>query len=466
MKLAFLFNKENWLRLSLLFLLVFIPFNTKKFIYAFTGRIEDFLSVFLYASDIFLFLFLILFLVVSRHWPPEDLKINKIIFICLILFLTWAGFSIFWADYPLAAFYRFIRLLMLAAGALVIAVVLKKKIIDFKIIAVVVAGSAVFQSLIALYQFVFSHSVGWWWLGEPLISLFRPGGARFFVNDEAVLRSFGTLPHANILAAFLVLGLISFGYLWLKSRSFSGYLVIGLGIFIILTALVVTFSRSGWLSFVLAFLLITINGLINRQYRLITVSLFLLFGVLIGILMIYFNDFIFARAHFPASDASIIQRQAFNQIGWHIIKTNFSGVGLANQVFYAADNNLYQQFGMNRKNSQQPIHNLYLLIGSELGWIGLILFFVFLFFVFRAVVLNQRIFVKPEIAFPIIMFITFLALGLVDHYFWDLQSGMLMFWLILGIIINISPRSSTDRTLASGAGNGSSNLPEDANSYS
>jgi len=34
--------------------------------------------------------------------------------------------------------------------------------------------------------------------------------------------------------------------------------------------------------------------------------------------------------------------------------------------------------------------------------------------------------------------IAFLFIGLFDHYFWTLQQGRLMFWLVLGLMLSVS----------------------------
>ena len=90
----------------------------------------------------------------------------------------------------------------------------------------------------------------------------------------------------------------------------------------------------------------------------------------------------------------------------------------------------------------QPVHNIYLLIASETGLIGLILFLVFIFQLFRKIIGQEY--------FLLLIVFSFLFIGLFDHFFWTLQQGQLMFWLTLGIMGAGCPHSLTDKAYPSG----------------
>ena len=86
-------------------------------------------------------------------------------------------------------------------------------------IAAVVAVSAVFQSVVGFLQFILGKSVGLWFLGETAFGPGTPGIAKVTINGLQFARAYGTMPHANILAGFLVLGLLAFFYLFLSEKS-------------------------------------------------------------------------------------------------------------------------------------------------------------------------------------------------------------------------------------------------------
>jgi O-antigen ligase len=74
----------------------------------------------------------------------------------------------------------------------------------------------------------------------------------------------------------------------------------------------------------------------------------------------------------------------------------------------------------------QPVHNIYLLVLSELGIIGFFFFLILLFFSLRTILKNKNLVVA-------VLLFEVLFLGLFDHYFLTLQQGQLLFALIIGL---------------------------------
>ena len=68
----------------------------------------------------------------------------------------------------------------------------------------------------------------------------------------------------------------------------------------------------------------------------------------------------------------------------------------------------------------QPVHNLYLLVASETGLLGLLFFLGWL----GTVLWRSRS--HPFLLVPCLLL---LVAGLFDHFFWTLQQGSLLFWL-------------------------------------
>jgi O-antigen ligase len=85
----------------------------------------------------------------------------------------------------------------------------------------------------------------------------------------------------------------------------------------------------------------------------------------------------------------------------------------------------------------QPVHNVFLLIWSELGIIGLVLFILFLWKVFRANNTVPRLPADEAGGTPVFKAIL-LGLTIImffDHYFWDIQQGQIILWMILGLVV-------------------------------
>lgn len=419
-------------RLILLIFFVFLPLNVKKFFWPFGRGLDDLQGIFLYAADISLFVFLVISIFLFRR---DFFRAGpRFIRTVLGVFLAVAGLSLFQAGEILPAAYHFAKLLLAAAGAWSLALFLRSGLINLKKIAAVIAGGAVFQSWLGFYQFAAGQSLGLRWLGEPVVAdKFTAGMARYAAAGQVFLRAFGTLPHANIFAAFLVLGLLALAYLWLIRRpgNLKNSLFLGIGFLSISVGLVASFSRSGWLSAIVGLAVLVLAGLKNRILRRETFSLFVLLAVIAGLLLSYWGWLILPRAGFTLAEVSVADRLTYNKIGWEIIKDNPLGVGIGNQVFYAADQGLYQAAGLARETLWQPIHNLYLLIGTEIGWLGLVLFLAFIGWLKLK---TLRLPASPEKFFALATSASLLFFGLFDHFLWDLQSGVLMFWLVVGIM--------------------------------
>jgi len=463
---------EKLIRPAFFLFLIFIPFGTKKFIFSFTEPINELNSAFLYGSDILLLSFLILFIFNYRKIHSNVLKNIGIdhahSLLLFSLFLAFAAASIFFAAHSGPAIYQFFRLFLAAIGMLAAAQVLRQGLVKFKEVMGILAASALFQSLVGFLQFKFQRSVGLWVLGEPVGTVFTKGLATVRIAGGTLLRAFGTMPHANIYAAFLVIGLIAIFYFYLctERREFGKRALISVAIFFIALALVLTFSRSGWITAGVATLAFLFWGVANKNYRPQTLKLAVVLVTCFLLLVTSFGWAIFPRAHLSMRDSSISNRYIFNLVGLEIIKDHPLGVGIGNQLQYAIDNGLYLKHGLTKFYSWQPIHNIYLLIASEIGIAGLLSFIIFLFLlVFRnpkseirsskqsqnsnVPILKTRfdylnfghwnLFRNSSLEFRVsaVMLLALLLFGLFDHFFWDLQSGRLMFWLIIGLIMGL-----------------------------
>jgi O-antigen ligase len=298
--------------------------------------------------------------------------------------------------------------------------------------------SAFFQAAVAFLQFKTQTSVGLRFLGESILSgpLSR-GAGRVAVSGAAILRVYGTMPHSNILAAFLALGLFGLYYLYLGTHSMRNRLLINVVIFFIMLALAFTFSRSGWIVFSLGTALILALGIFNPNYRRKALGLTFSVGMTVLLLFLIFGSVILPRAHFGVGETSVQDRVLYDYIGLEVLQNHpVDGVGLGNQVLYSLDNQLYQIFGFNRSAVWQPIHNLYLMIAVESGVLALTAFILFVLMI----VWNRLIFIDLGFGVGAAILVAFLVFGLFDHFLWDLQSGELMLWLIFGIMIGLGPK--------------------------
>jgi O-antigen ligase len=145
-------------------------------------------------------------------------------------------------------------------------------------------------------------------------------------------------------------------------------------------ALVVTLSRAAWISFV--FFVTVVVFLYPKRTsgktssRLGTI-LFLTLGL--GIIFLFFYDLIIVRFALDEAD-SVASRFLMNQAAISMIKAHpFVGIGINNytEVLLQYDTTGFSSVFF------QPVHNLYLLIASEIGIIGLMIFLWLICSIFR-----------------------------------------------------------------------------------
>jgi len=425
----------------LFYLLVFcLPFQTRKIVYQWGGDFNEWTSIYLYLTDILLVLILLSWLWRNRkeRFFKNSLNIQIIASpnFWLVAFLLISLISLIQADNIQLGAYQWIKLLELTALFFYCRYNFKS-LFNFERLAQVFVLSGLFQSIIAIGQFVNQKSLGLRFLFESPLSPEMSGVAKIIVNNLKMIRAYGTFPHPNILAGFLLISIFFFYFIWLNKKHsfvFNSLLIAIYGILII--ALGFTFSRTIIFVFLIAsffyFILVfwnTINqtsdtGLFKR-----IATLFILFIILCSSFLFLAWPEISNRFQFSLTEQSISLRSFYTQISFLIIQEHpWLGVGLGNFVWQVR-----QMLDLLSAWVHQPVHNIYLLIGSEVGLIGLVIFLMFLFTLIRQFREQREENIK-QYYLLLLLISTILIISCFDHFFWTLQQGQLMFWLVLGII--------------------------------
>lgn len=422
-----------WLLFSFLFLLAFG--SRKIFNFSAVENIASFrenqtFSLYLFDLPILVALIAELFLFWKKSHPFKNFssKIHAFSFLekILLIFLFWI-FIVFIFHFSLISFYAFIRF----AEAIFLFFWIKKIFLSkkesFHTGIKILFLSGILQTFIAFWQFIWQKSVGLFWLGESHLSPQILGVAKMELENQKLIRAYGTFPHPNLLATFLFFTLISGIYLFFNSSKqrqlyFLGSWWIILGIFL-------SFSRSVWL---VTFLFLTIfffkksylfyRNSSNLILSFFQKSFFWKFCLsLIFILFLILNPLTKNRFCFNCqNDQSFSLRKIYSQNAKENIKENFLfGIGLGNFTLNLSKNNPQKLHPW----EIQPAHNLYLLAGSEVGFLGIIFF---------GIIFYELFFKKNDFEnFFLWIFGGFLLLGFFDHYFWTLPQGQLLFFLAL-----------------------------------
>ena len=437
----------------LLYLLVFLlPFNIRKVIYEFSG---EYGTIFFYATDLILLLLLLLNISKIKDFILENRREN----IYLGVFVIALFLSVFISSQFLISSYDFLQLILYVGMAIILSQIIKNKKQIFENILIIILGTSLFESLLAFLQFSRQHNFGLWFLGETKFGPLITGVAKISTSYGPLVRPYGTFLHPNILAAFLILGLFSAIYFRLKisqsllePKSYEAQLrkilikkiclniFLGISIFFLLMGLILTFSRGAWMSFALSVVGLSIYLILfNKSYLKIAVALLVLLSASSVLIYSITRPFVDSRLKVFPGDSSITLRSTYNNLGFYLIKTHpFLGVGIGNQTLYSTENNIYKIFNLNQFWQLEPVHNLYLLIGAEIGLIGLLAFVIFIFKTGWLLSHEPNL----EKIIVLVMLDSFLIFGLFDHFFWTINQGKLMLWLVIGLMIGFEFKST------------------------
>ncbi len=417
-----------WLEKFIFYLFIFfIPFQTRKILYQFSGSFNEWTSIYLYLTDILLLL--LFFLWFWRIRQQRFLKKLKTPDFWLIVFVIISFVSLSQARNIQLGFYTWFKLLEFVGLFFYLR-------FNFRRVAQVLVLSGVVQSLLAIGQFISQKSLGLWFLVESPLGIDINGVAKIISGGVKMIRAYAGLPHPNVLAAFLFLCLFCLYYLWLnKKHSFKSHCFLSIVFFLMFFALFLTFSRLIIFTFLLSSLAYFI--ILFRKHKKQAFSLFGLFLVSCFLFLFLFWPEISSRFYISFGEQAISLRSFYIQTSFLIIKEHpFLGIGLGNFVW-----EIREMLNLLAAWLHQPVHNIYLLIASETGLIGLIAFLFFLFYLFRCGRLSLPHVGGSASHIMLVIAFSFLFIGLFDHFFWTLQQGQIMFWLALGLIHSLTVKT-------------------------
>lgn len=379
--------------------------------------------------------------------------------ICLLLLAAWGFFSQGWAfiqekepgvgqNFALQLWLIVLFLVATASAAPPLRLLIGIFII-----------STLMNSLIGRMQVATQGSIGLEMLGEFTLDPAKSGTSVIQSGGIRWLRPYGLLPHPNVYAGMLIMGLFS-AAAWSIGQNFLRRFV-GTAAFLAgLWMLLLTFSRSAWLGFgvgmvailplVFRFLQINNSGRdISRPYKTIIRLLPLLsLSVFTGIVfLLMYHPFVLARAGAGQENTemrSIADRIVYTDIAWLAIQEQpITGVGGGNFPWYAS---YYLHYNTNYDLRGDNVHNVALLVWSELGLVGLTLFGLMLLFGMLAAYQNMRHsgYTPSRIAL-LGAVIALFVVGFFDHYPVSLIHGQVVWLGLLAIALSTGEKISVSQ---------------------
>lgn len=368
-----------------------------------------------------------------------------------------AAFTGFWKPFEPVAFFKWIRL----AQSFVFILILATAPIRTRSIFLAIIAAGILQGLWAIQQFFLQEIPANTYLGVAEQNPQNLGVSVIEFADQRWLRSYGGFPHPNILGAFLSIAALC-ASAWIfdiykQMQKFAGrwnevtvqelrpirlQIIASLLAFcFLLLGLLFTFSRTAWLGFAIGwgvlFLSLLYLGKTKREKRRIIYVGFK--QVIAGALLLGSLTYLIGPLWtMRANDTSRLGKQSMTERAYLvdqaeqvIAQSPARGSGIGSYIVkireLAPDEPVFLY---------QPVHNTWLLLWAELGWIGLLPFLAFIAFVLS---LLQRIGKKEDLSLNhLIIFSALSAFGVMlyfEHFWWTLLFGSLFASIWIGLFV-------------------------------
>jgi len=465
--------------------------------YPIKGEFNEFTGIYIYLSDLFLIATIIIWIFTILCNNSRCLSINKLfllkkvtfwlkwinpisnpIVILPLLLVIWSFLSVIWSNNTEIALFRSIKLLEFYLLYLYIrynfnvprGTLGENKNIEncstwnnnkvFGNILKIIIFIGLFNAILAIIQFINKGSLGLRFLKESIFNPDMAGVAKITLGSNLFVRPYGLFPHPNILGAFLLFSIIIvFIYFKLTAESkcstrldsrrreagvehlYWSKVLFYLILTILLLSLFLTFSKTAFIGLLVVFIFISYSSFLIKnnqtQLRLNNIKLFLKEKLTnkrnLLLIAIFIMLFINLRPSIESFfSTSFNDRLIFQNVSRGTISENLiTGVGMGQFVPSMDQYSIMPLL----KWQYQPVHNVFSLIWSELGLIGLIIFVCFLLAILKNFksISNKHPLFYIKTAFRGLL-IAFILMMLFDHYFWDIQQAQVLFWMVLALV--------------------------------
>jgi O-antigen ligase len=394
---------------------------------------RDYTDFLFFASDLFLVLTLVLWLI-SLLLKPRRLHAGPLFLSIPLAGLTVMSWvSVIFSVDPLLSGYHTLRLALLAGLYLY----LVNQVKTLSAVILPVALQVFVQATVGIGQVLQQRSLGLDSLGELVLDPTWSGVSIVWAAGTRYLRAYGLSDHPNILGGCLAFGLVLLAGWYVTAETkwhvpISGLWALGaLGLFL-------TFSRSAWLALGGGLLLIALIFLKNGQtgagrnwLNLMLAGLIVVFPFLwqyadyVGVRLNWRDSF----AQVADESRSMHERQALNSVANHIFADHaLTGVGVG--AFPVALRRQAPDFPFN----YQPPHVALLEVAAETGLFGALFYFLALVSPWLAVWFNRdQLKFSPHLVAISGVLAAVTIVGLFDYYPWLLGPGRLWQYLVWGL---------------------------------
>lgn len=306
----------------------------------------------------------ILFLILARKNIYASHRIEAgAEFVSIIVYIAFGILSFVNSAYPLLSVFEVVRLLMLLVVTLAVLNISDRNVIQK--MAFFLALAVLAQSLLAFVQFFVKSFPSMDIIGIKTVKELFPG--------QKVHRAMGTLGHPNFLGYYLELNLPIILGLFLTSWTRTTKIIAGLALVLGTVALILSKSRGAWVAYPFAMMgtvfLTYGRSFFSKHVFVKAVGLFLLASLLVLFFLPSIVERLVGKDYQALSIRMPLNKAAISIIAQH----PFIGVGLNNfsEVFKSYDTTGHSLIFRGFKH---VVHNMYLLVATETGIVGLLAF--------------------------------------------------------------------------------------------
>lgn len=362
----------------------------------------------------------VIFICSSYNRNNFTLTINKdILLVVMYLYINAAliifAESIFWSSLEVFRYIKFFIIFMILRYSF------KSNDSTYRTLFNVILLIVILQLIASIAQQVFG------------ITLSGKSGSEVGLNniDGSYFRSTGTLGHPGTLSQFIV---ILTPFLWLEALNSKSIrkVVFIIGYLLCLLIVLLTFARTGIAVIAITSVLMVFHSLISKG-RFISKALICILVSVCG--FYFFNSYysvIYDRfANAPDESGSI--RVTLAEIAFNMISKNpLSGVGLNcfTEVMKLYDaSNIVSWW-------PHPVHNIFLLILAETGFIGIVSFLYLNYHFIKIALKGFRKRINPYSDYLYASLISLFSIALFGMlgWSWRLDSVQGLYWMILAVI--------------------------------
>lgn len=378
------------------------------------GLLVDYLIPTLFAQDILAILLCIAWVIENPSGVLDVIKSKKAFALVLLIYVLFL--STLLATRFIPSFYAFFRWVVYALVCLYIQKNFDRET-DTVFVSKALSYWLVFLGILALGQYIKQGAFfnNYLILGEQPYSAATPLIDRENIFGVARVPAYGIFRHPNIFGGFLAVALI-----WVLNAYRKKFVSATLFITSFLSGLlglVLTFSYFSWTAALLGTALLLAES--KKHFRTLLILIFIttsLCGLLIN------------KIPFPSyllENPSVYKRVELLEAGYRAISAeNYTfGTGINSSTVFIErflEPSSYLRF-------VQPPHNVFVLLASEVGIVGLALFLI--------IFVNALVQSKQKNFFIFVTLLQILFLSSFDHYFVTIHQPFLLLWLTLGLAI-------------------------------